>query len=67
MPEFSWEIFYAIGALVLVVGLAWGVSRSRRRNRANDKITQEATRAQYEQPEKYEREIRPDLERKLKR
>jgi hypothetical protein len=67
MPEFSWEIFFAIGALVLIVGLAWGVSRSKARNRANDEITQEATRAEYEQPEKYEREIRPELVRKLKR
>ncbi|MDY0885004.1 hypothetical protein ACFPL7_13060 [Dongia soli] len=67
MPEFGWETFYAIGALVLIIALAWGVSRSRKRNSANAPITQEATRAQYEQPEKYEREIRPELERKLKR
>ena len=67
MPEFSWEIFFAIGALVLIVGLAWGVSRSKARNRANDEIAQEATRAEYEQPEKYEQEIRPKLVRKLKR
>ncbi|TXH37922.1 MAG: hypothetical protein E6Q98_06295 [Rhodospirillaceae bacterium] len=67
MPGFSWEIFFAIGALLLIGGLIWGVSRSKTRNRANDEITQEATRAQYEQPEKYEQEIRPELVRKLKR
>lgn len=24
MPAFSWEIVYAIGALVLLAGLGWG-------------------------------------------
>jgi hypothetical protein len=62
----NYEIFYGIGAVILGLGIAWAIFDSKRRNRANDPITEEATRKQYDQPSRYDDEIRPQMERKLK-
>jgi hypothetical protein len=62
----NYEMFYGIGALILVAGLAWAVIDYKRRNRANDKVTEEAVRQQYDHPDRYQEEIRPNLERKVK-
>lgn len=48
------EIAYGVGAVVLLVVLAYGVIRSRGRNKRVDPITEAATREQYEHPERYE-------------
>jgi len=53
---FTPEIFYGLGALLLLAALVWGVTQYRRRNRANDPITERATRAEYNHPETYDRE-----------
>ena len=50
------ELFYGIGAVILGVVLAWAVMRNRRRNRANDAVTQAATREAYENPNGYDPE-----------
>jgi hypothetical protein len=50
------EILYGLGALVLLAVLVWGVTQYRTRNKANDKVTEAATRAQYDHPDTYERE-----------
>jgi hypothetical protein len=65
MPFFSWETAYALGAVLIFLGLIWGVMASRTRNRRNDAVSQEATRAQYEHPDTYQSELRPKLEKKL--
>ena len=56
-------LIYGIGALILIVVLYFGVKASRGRNRANDKITDAAVRAQYKEgdnydPEKFRRQLK---------
>lgn len=53
---FSQELFFGLGALALLLALIWGVTQHKRRNRANDALTEEATRAEYSHPETYEEE-----------
>ncbi|WP_293677503.1 hypothetical protein [uncultured Phenylobacterium sp.] len=62
----SWEIVYGLGALVLAGGIVWAILRNRARNRANDPLTEAATRADYDHPEareeitrKAQGEVRP--------
>jgi hypothetical protein len=47
------EVGYGLGAALLLAGLAWGYVSYRTRNRANDRITEAATRAEYKEGEKY--------------
>ncbi|MDO9473958.1 MAG: hypothetical protein Q7J28_12950 [Caulobacter sp.] len=56
----TWEIAWPIGALILGAVLAYGWWNDRNRNRANDKVTEEATRELYKNPETYE-ETREEL------
>jgi hypothetical protein len=58
------EVFFGIGTLILAAALAWAILRNRRRNRANDPITDAATREEYKHPasynpEKYRAELHP--------
>jgi hypothetical protein len=62
----NYEMFYGIGALILLLGMAWAVIDYKRRNRANDKLSEEATRQQYNDPDRYQDQVRPELERKVK-
>ena len=50
---FTPEVFYGIGAAVLLLALGWGLVQNKRRNRRNDPITEAATRAEYSNPETY--------------
>ena len=57
------ELFYGIGALALLAALAWATMQYRARNRANDAVTERATRELYQKPDKYdERKHQRDLE-----
>lgn len=47
------EIFFGLGALVLLAVLVWGVNQYRTRNRANDPVTEAATREEYDHPDSY--------------
>lgn len=49
------EILWGLGLLVLMAALAWGVTQHRRRNRANDPVTEAATRAEYDRPDSYDK------------
>jgi hypothetical protein len=49
------EIFYGIGALVLLAALIWATLQYRARNRANDPVTEEATRELFEKPDSYDK------------
>ena len=60
-----WEIIYSLGALVLLAAIVWGVTQNSRRNRANDPITEAATRESYKNPEGYKEE-RKDFENQVK-
>jgi hypothetical protein len=60
------EILFGFGALLLFGVLAWAVIANKRRNRANDAITDAATRDMHEHPDtyqarrgKFEKQLRP--------
>lgn len=61
----GWESLWHLGWVVLGGVLAFAVWRYHRRNRANDPVTEEATREFREHPERYD-ETRAELEKKLK-
>jgi hypothetical protein len=52
------EILWGVGTVLLLIALIWGVRQSRTRNRANDRITEEATRQEYADPAHYPQEQR---------
>lgn len=63
---FAPELLYGIGTLLLGLAIAWGVYRYMTRNKANDPITEEATRESYgKSPEEYAKE-RKELQRQIK-
>ncbi|MCX8252809.1 hypothetical protein RHAL1_03909 [Beijerinckiaceae bacterium RH AL1] len=47
------EIGFFIGAVVLGAALAFGILQNRRRNRANDPVTEAAVREQYRDIDAY--------------
>ncbi|HMP62175.1 MAG TPA: hypothetical protein PKA17_03625 [Phenylobacterium sp.] len=55
MIDLSWELLYGLGALFIALAIAYGLMRNRGRNKANDAITEQATREEYQHPERYER------------
>lgn len=60
----SWEMLWGLGALLLLAGLVYGFTQYKRRNRANDAVTEAATRAEYSDPEGYPQrreELKKDL------
>jgi hypothetical protein len=61
---FQPEVLYGAGALVLLLGLAWGVWRYNRRDRANDPVTEMATREEYQRPDQTGAE-RSEFERRI--
>jgi hypothetical protein len=61
----SWEIIYPIGALLVLAAIAYGAIQYKTRNRANDRVTEEATREQYAHPETYN-DRREELKKKLR-
>jgi hypothetical protein len=53
---YSHELWFGLGALALLAVIVWGVMQNRRRNRANDAITEAATHEEYSHPDRYKRE-----------
>lgn len=58
------EILYGLGALVLLAVLVWGVTQYKTRNKANDRVTEAATRDEYDRPagydeDRYKDQVRP--------
>lgn len=53
MPSLSWELAFPIGVILLGLAVAWGLLRNRTRNKANDALTEEATREEYSHPQTY--------------
>jgi hypothetical protein len=62
---YSHEMLWGLGLVVLALALAWGLLQNRRRNRANDRITEEATREQYSDPAHYQ-EKQEELRRQVR-
>jgi len=50
----SGDIFFPIGALILGLGIAYGMWQYKTRNRANDRIADPVVRDRYEHPEKWD-------------
>lgn len=48
------ELFYIVGALVLIAALGYGLLRNIGRNKRQDAIRDAATRAEYKDPERYQ-------------
>lgn len=49
------ELFYGLGAVVLLVGIAYALVWYNNRNKSADPITEAATREQYDHPDRYQR------------
>ena len=62
--EFPGEIMYGVGALILLGALFWGTYQYKTRNRRNDRVTEEATRQQYDDPAHYP-EKREELKQRV--
>jgi len=61
------EVLYGVGAVLLALGIGWAVMRDKFRNKANDKVTEQAAREIYRNdPETYSEDVRPDLKAKVK-
>lgn len=50
------ELLFGLGALVLLGALVWGFTQYKRRNRANDAVTEAATRDEYDHPNTYKQD-----------
>ena len=48
------ELFYFIGAIVLLVAIGYGVASDKSRDKRKDALTEAATREQYQHPERYQ-------------
>lgn len=54
MPDIPLEATYRLGALIILAVLVWAILRVSGRNRANDTVTEAATRAELDQPDTYD-------------
>lgn len=59
------ELFWGIGVIVLGLAIAYGAWQYHTRNRANDKITEAATRESYKHPDLYAAE-RAEFQQQIK-
>lgn len=50
-----YELVWGIGILILLAALAWAAARYHSRNKANDRITEQATHELYTDPDHYEK------------
>ena len=57
----SWEILWPIGTVLLAAALVYGLVSYYRRDKSNDRITEQATREQYENPEGYDKAREAEL------
>lgn len=63
--SFTPEVLWGAGIVLLLGALIWGMVQYRRRNRANDPVTEKATEALYDDPDTYEAK-RKDLEKEVR-
>ncbi|RAK65346.1 hypothetical protein [Phenylobacterium kunshanense] len=55
------EVLWGVGALVLLAVMVWAATQYHRRNKANDPLTEAATREEYSHPDTY-----PETRERLK-
>jgi hypothetical protein len=63
--QFSPEVLFGVGIVILVGAFAWALIRKANRNRANDRIAEQATHELYEHPETYP-ERREELKKEVR-
>ena len=63
----SLEIFYLIGALILLCVLAYAVINFRLKSRRAEALSAEAAREMYEEPERYTKARQQELTEKIER
>lgn len=61
------EIPYGIGIIILLIALIWGATHYTLRSRRSERLSEEATREMYQEPERYDEERRHELEEEIKR
>lgn len=61
----AWELVWGLGVLALMGVMIWGATQYARRNKAKDRLTEDATRAEYSHPETYPRE-KDEIERRIR-
>jgi len=59
------EIPYGIGIIILLIALIWGATHYTLRSRRSEKLSEEATREMYQEPERYDEERQHELEEKI--
>ena len=65
---FSWELLWGVGLIGIAIAIAGGSFSYRRRNRANDPVSDQAARLLREHGgERYEREDKPALQEQVVR
>ena len=52
--DFQGEVLWGVGALLLLAALIYGVIQYRTRNRANDPVSEKATKALYDDLDGYD-------------
>ena len=62
----SIEMLYVLGLLLVGVAIAFGIRRSSTRNKANDAVSEAATRELYKDPDRYEAVTQDKLNDQIK-
>jgi hypothetical protein len=60
------ELLWGVGVVVLLGALVWGVVQFSTRNKANDRVTEKATREMYKHPETYSEGRREELKKEVR-
>ncbi len=63
---FTPEVLWSIGIVLLLIVLVYGMIQYKRRNRANDRVSEKAAHALYDNPAKYTEETRKDLQKDVR-
>jgi hypothetical protein len=60
-----WLVVTVVGVALLGAVMAWAAARTARRDRAQDALTEAATRQQYDHPNAGDKTASPDHDRRL--
>jgi hypothetical protein len=61
------ELFFILGAIVLLVAISYAALRDGSRRRSNDRLTEAATRELYDDPARYQATRQDDFARAAKK
>lgn len=63
---FTPEVFWPVGAALLLAALVYGMIQYKSRNRANDRVTEKAAKRLYDDPAAYTDQTREELKKDVK-